>query len=802
MRCTRFGQRRIAYFIRRNFPLACILCVTGSLIIAFSALLRRATTISTLKISSYYKTVTSSVVDYGFNGTVDDALEQIAHLCAVDADHSSRVTISIPMRTWTRLRVLAAAVTASNDCGSTVWPVRESNIPFYKSDLLVAKARLRFGGYILTSGPSEWSDAVVAIVERTTACELFATASSAAFSSAREVAPTGTALRAALCISQRGAHSDAPLATYERRGELSISPHPAANDALVAMSRNCTVEPWMQQRGLRHRSDTSTSQGQSAVWGLLLDGVLPDGLPLPGAAGVPCDALLSRRQMTDALHRNYRASHNAPNLGNIADPEAVAAAVLTPRPPDPTSQNLPIVQHNTAAIAAAVATGDTARVRAQLMPAPLGNDLPAFLTSFNVMVSPLGVLQSLADIFADEASRGNLESRNSAKGDQNCSEFLRGLFEPEPQALADLKARGRAALEVDSVGGPHAFAALRARSPRVWFTPYWPDYDGDFAVPRSRTLAVYATATPENDEVEEPHSACHKWDRDRTAEPSIRIVQEVVVLTPPADSAYWVATLIVGQLAMLQPYLLANPRVLVHVPYYYAEKWTPSKPALTWLTLMGLQDRVVSGRIIARIVHVPDQVPVGPRAHPLHLLGFRDVALAAMQDVGSVPTPTEDVHRRVLLVQRAKGRPRHVIGLENVRSALEQRGVHTVTLDPPKPGAASLPQWLRNWTRVAAVVAPHGAALVNAMLLPAGAAVIETIPDGHVSVGLYYLHALHYARIRHTQLIAPGTLATAITHDTSSVVAAVCAAVNCTGLAEGSAATRPGTNVSHGAPNK
>ena len=399
----------------------------------------------------------------------------------------------------------------------------------------------------------------------------------------------------------------------------------------------------------------------------------------------------------------------------------------------------------------------------------------SLLTSFNVMVSPIGVLQSLTAVLEDDGGgRPALRRTAAAASSDNegehpasplahgsnssssphvalpCSPLLSSLFEPVPPAATTAAAQAlllRQYIEA-GVGGREALQALRARSPRVWFSPYWPPSGGpelvETAQPHSRTLIFDNIANPNFDEVLAQHTACDAWDLEPvvaalkarmkhakvipvlTALPlnvsltPVKFVEEVIVLSLTIDSFYWFSVDVIGRLQLLAPYLAAHPHVAVHVPYWLERRWDDTHHARHWLAVLGItRDRIVSGRIIGRIVHLPDRQPCGPRTHPLQLLGVQDAARRAValqfgeeqqsatqqqqqQRFGATsssysPSSSSSDHPRnvndnattrqprVLVVQRSKSRSFAELGVSII--ALKQRIGRDVALNVFNPPA-------------------------------------------------------------------------------------------------------------------
>ena len=80
-----------------------------------------------------------------------------------------------------------------------------------------------------------------------------------------------------------------------------------------------------------------------------------------------------------------------------------------------------------------------------------------------------------------------------------------------------------------------------------------------------------------------------------------------------STSYFWATVDIMGRLEMMAPYLAAHPHVKVHVPPIFLAAWEPNHPAMIWSTAAGFGDRrrFVTGRILARVAHLPDRAQSG-----------------------------------------------------------------------------------------------------------------------------------------------------------------------------------------------
>ena len=443
----------------------------------------------------------------------------------------------------------------------------------------------------------------------------------------------------------------------------------------------------------------------------------------------------------------------------------------------------------------AAAANDPAALILALTPPVLQRALPAVITSFNVMVSPLGTLTAIRTPRGQRAASGS------------CPPGLDDLYEPEPPPSPSLAAA--AAFEEAAVGGAAALAQLRQLAPFTMLLPYWPargganltetaaaGEDGDGA---SAMLDVFNVATPERNDAPVLPAPCDAWDRPAAGgAPAVLLVAEVVVLPHISDAYYWVTVDLIGRLQLLAPYLKANPHVRVHVSYAAMQVWAdaPNHFVWQWLDALGLSDRLISGRVVARIAHILDKAPVGPRVHPLQLLALRDAGDRVLSAAGlpslaqlhqaaaaalSPPRPSDNTTTEaaaakpsILLLQRHRDEPRFVPNLDVLRQFLEARGLSPTVWNPPPASAGSLAAAVAAWASADAVVAPHGSGLANAVFMRAGATVIESIPRGHAGAALYYLQLAHVMRQRHHHIVMPGTLSTPVAHDVVLVEALLC----------------------------
>jgi hypothetical protein len=695
----------------------------------------------------------------------------IRSLAALDAwcaepTHAG-TTVALVAHVWAALRARTAAAVATASCASSRWPVREALRPFLASMLLAPEAAQTAGGYLVTDVPVGWSDNLAAHVPRAAACAAAALAATWTRDTVLHHTPAyatvGEAART-LCPSAEG-----PAARL--RLDASV-----VTPADLAWERPCAS--W---------SSGTSESSLGAVERLLLDAVLPDEtlLPSPSAGAVPCDTRLSTAALRAQLAQNVAAIHYAPPTAVLHTPSALADAVLRPVPID---NLLPLLLPNAADLAAAAVRADVGALVHALTPPVVQATLPGVLTSFHVMVSPLGVLTALRPPRAPPA-----DGEEPGASGTECPADLDALFEPAPPASeADVAAER--AFELVAVGGHDALARVRRLAPLVQLLSYWPARGGvnltEAPAPAagSATLDVFNVHTPERDDQPVPHAACGAWDHTQAKNngggSGIVLLAEVVVLSHSSDLFYWVTVDLVGRLQLLVPYLMANPHVRVHVAYAAARPWArdPGHFARQWLNALGLGDRLVTGRVVARIAHVVDRLPCGPRVHPLQLLAVRDAGERVLAAAG-LPSLAQ-LHRErtdpasgngtLLLLQRQAQGPRYVPNMADLTKHLHKRGLVPTVWDPPPATPGSLAATIALWARTDAVVAPHGSGLANALFMRPGATVIETVPRSHAGTGLYYLQLAHVVRLRHHHIVMPGTLVTPVAHDIVLVEALLC----------------------------
>lgn len=198
--------------------------------------------------------------------------------------------------------------------------------------------------------------------------------------------------------------------------------------------------------------------------------------------------------------------------------------------------------------------------------------------------------------------------------------------------------------------------------------------------------------------------------------------------------------------------------------------------------------RLVSGRIIARVVHVMDRQPVGPRQHPLQLLALRDAGRLVLKDrlrsseerqADASPVPPPPPRNQTVIVVK-RNTTRKVVNHKELVDALTAVGLRVLVSESPNPDDPD--SWidgLRMWPLAGAVVAAHGAGLTNAAFMAPGAALIEAVPQGHAALGFYYFQLAHYMRLRYHHLITPGTQGSDIAVDVAGILWTVCGMLVC-----------------------
>ena len=716
----------------------------------------------------------ATIVVANISSSDDAALQHdISRACAALAATSqseSHPIIRMPWRLWTRLQLVANSHAARTACASSTWPLREPILPFLASAHMSTAAQAR-GGFMVTRLPLAWGDELDVQVDAATACAISDRIMTFAEHGLPDIVPlTVEGMQSALCLAPTGldAVSTGPLAA------LSI-PSPVYEP--IRVTRRC-----------------AGSGRASGAWTLLMDGLLPranttaDEGTVPGGAQLECGVTYERELAQNRMQSNYVGAHSATERSHVFEPVRFAAAMVRPVPPDflnavPT---LALVHTDATLVADVAAAGDASAIRAALLEHPLGDDLPAMSTSFNVMISPAGVLTSLAT-----SSRSSKDVQ-AGSDTPDCPALLNLIHEEEPAAHAFAKERGRAQFEASAIGGDDALAALRDRSPSVRFDPAWPASGGgalhEQPVSDSRVLIPPAAVAVG------VHTAC---GADEDTMTTARVVGELIVI-PAArrrhGDTFTSIVSAVGILELLMPYLHAHPQVLLHVSLDHAsnkaaDRVDDADDVRAWLELLGFGDRVVTGRVVASIVHVPDGVPRGPRIHPLHLLAARDAARTVMSgsstgldSPSASPTPTTP---SVLLIQRH--RERRVLTFGTLRTMLSVgRGASVSILssgsgsratgrDGDAAAAAALRTALLAWSGASAVVSPHGTEMTLAALaLSPGAVLVEVIPAGHAALALQPLHASHYARLRHTIVIVPGYAMLDVELDAREVTALVC----------------------------
>ena len=271
-------------------------------------------------------------------------------------------TFVVPFHAWSRLKFAASWAATSASCSSSQYPLREAHRLFLHSDLMSPTEAQASHGFLISALPAALSAELMAVVRSSTVCaRLLPALSALEAAAARSPQPqvmtfTRQGIREALCDGGARGDDDEQL------------PHFVANDrdgGLISVTRMCSSTA--QQR---------SSGSISSVWSLLLDGVLPDGVPLSGSSPIACGESLSAADAHARLTANYVASHNAPSLSNLHHPSRLATGMTHQIPENAVDQNLPILHQNTAELAAAARANDTQALRRLLLPGATALYLP------------------------------------------------------------------------------------------------------------------------------------------------------------------------------------------------------------------------------------------------------------------------------------------------------------------------------------------------------------------------------------------------------------------------------------------
>ena len=711
-----------------------------------------------------------------------DGLRQTCRQLSDEADEDAIVTL--PAHVWTVLRVRSAAAAAADTCASSRWPLRRALRLVTTSALLAPEQAQADGGYLVADLPSAYGRALTAHVPRADACAALEAAESW---TTRFVVAGGGKPEPVDVLDATTALCGGPARAM---GRLRFDRRRALTPRLLALELPCPDDSTTIAAAAAKSAFSDDAAGPgAAVWRALLHGTLQDGTPLDGTDRVPCGVPMDPDRMRAALAANVAAIHHAVPTVTLQTPAALAAAI---RRPVPVGNVVPLLLPNAAELAELAEANDLPALVAALTPPAHRRALPGVVTSFNVMVSPTAVLTALRPAAA--AAADATPASGAAKA---CPPPLAAAFEPEDPSAAARRAAATAAFEEAAVGGAAELARLRTFAPHALLVPYWPPEGGleldEHAAVASATLEVFNTATPDRDNQPVPHTACDAWDAAaaEAGQPPALLVSEVVVVPHSTTSSSrlhdWVPVDLVGRLQLMAPYLNANPHVRVHIAYAPHRAWanaSEDSAPVAWLRAMGLADRLVSGRVLARIAHVLDRVPVGPRAHPLQLLAARDASERVLAAAGYPPLATLHLRQdqpeatpgsQLLLVQSTApdGRP-SVTNLATLSTALTQRRLAPTVWAAAGEVGGSLARTIVAWAAADAVVAPHGAGLANALFMRPGATLIESVPQGHAGSGLASLQLAHVGRLRHHLIVMPGTAETSIGHDLVLVEALLC----------------------------
>ena len=715
------------------------------------------------------------------SGDVTVLSTELARVCSTPLTDTA--VLRMPWRIWTHVRITAGESAAKISCASSTWPLREAVLPFLESAHLSsssgAAAPTTPRNFFVSRAPFEWDDTFDVLVDARAACALAGVLPSFGGATAARATPvqlTAGGVWAAVC--GRSASVDGDVIGDD------VGMHESINAVPLGVIRNCA-------RGSAPAGGAGDSAAQRfAVSGLLLDGVLPGDAVFPGTSRIGCGVVLAYADALDSIRTNYVAAHAARDLSNVVEPARLAAAIVRPVPNRFMDDSVIPLMHTSASdVSDAVVSGDGTRIRAALMPSPNGGDVPSLLTSFNVMVGPTGVLQSLVS-----APPRNGTGPRTATSPISCPDYLESIFEAEPEALAESKRLGRPAFEASAVGGDAALADLRDRSPTVRFVPAWPENGGgklsEFHIKASRTLITHGAGV-----IPGGHLPCA--DSEVGDLPEVPFISEVLVL--PAALSYDAeedlgnAIAAIGVLQMMSVYLRAHPHVRLHVtPYGPGYALGDAADTLAWVELMGFSDRVVHGRMIASVAHVPDVMPRGPRVHPLHVLAARDAAQGVLAHAATPASNAAITDRPAALMVQRQTNMRRVMTIGQLQSSLVSgRGVTVKHYSmgrrpngsPSRPynsseASGALLAALTTWVGSTVVIAPHGSELsLAALVLAPNATVIEAVPAGYAAFALGNMIASHYVRLHHTIVTTAGAASLVVEFDFRVVTALACAAL-------------------------
>ena len=443
-------------------------------------------------------------------------------------------TVEMSLLEWQDLRISAAAATAAEACASTTWPLYEGTLPWGWGGA-AGDAKQMSGGYFVETLPTAFARTLVAVVDAGVACKLRAARGDVVRGRQRhrtrvehsiaEFSISG--IIAAMC-------DGSPRTGY---GRLSLDARIVNSDgsgALRSVKRPCDSVD----------INGTSSTRRSAMWSLLLDATLGDvdddrfRDTLPGGAPLPCGVSLSPADIRTALTANYKAGHRAPEMGTLHTHARLSSALLLQLPPDAQQPVICLPWPNMSSMSDAAAAGDsTALRRLQAESGATGMSLPGVLTSFNVMISPGGVLQSLSRAFARSIAR---EALNDPRKQRGCPSLLRAMFEPELAFSTALRDASYEDTLAANAGGTSALDSLRARAPGTVFSVF-PNSGagrqggGEWKPPSgflSRTL-MFDHLYNNRDDIIISHAACYPGEYSRsenTSLPRLRVYDEVVIV--------------------------------------------------------------------------------------------------------------------------------------------------------------------------------------------------------------------------------------------------------------------------------
>ncbi|KAI9033081.1 hypothetical protein DFJ74DRAFT_763411 [Hyaloraphidium curvatum] len=533
---------------------------------------------------------------------------------------------------------------------------------------------------------------------------------------------------------------------------------------------------------LRRRCGADVDDTLAAVLGV-------PGFAAPNATELPCSIPMPYDAVVAHLTANLAALMDTehplpPGTARLHHPGPTRDAILRQVPVPATDPTVLILHEHGRELADAAGARDAAGIRTALF-AGQPRNLPGVLTAYNVVVSPNGLMQAVGPALQRERARNEGDRPMPSDPARAYEQLLEDLYEPEPPTTTKLRAQRMAQHIENSLGGPDAATALRQRSPLVRHEHYWPVYAGKnltevpYADPgRGSVFYVTQLVMPvEGVDLSEQHAAVMDWDRNRTTggqAPLLPVFDEVFLVVPAADNYYWFSTDFVGRTAPLRGYLADHPRAVVHVAPHFHRRWTSDDaPGFVkeWLRWLGIQERLVTGRVAARIAHALDNHIPGPRTHPLQLLALRS-AMRSIAPEAFIAADREDRTRRVLVVDRsnATARGQNPHDRAHLLRELASRGLEAVLFTGSEP----LPEAFFKWASVGAAVGPHGSGFTNALALHPGSTLAELVPAGHASLGWYYMQLAHLGGLRYHHVLVPGDLSSAVKGGVEELLWALC----------------------------